>query len=125
MLILPFTELKCGVNRCGYTTPSVHTRNGFHHGRRAHFRTRINPSSCATKPLFTYYWVRCCHVALDKHSYLHSVMSLLLPAAFFAALDRGAAADLTPGATGSVVNDIVRHNILQISRGLAVILLLV
>lgn len=52
-------------------------------------------------------------------------MSLLLPAAFFAALDRGAAADLTPGAAGSVVNDITRHNILQISRGLAVILLLV
>jgi len=66
------------------------------------------------------------HLVQLNHSLLTiGVMSLLLPAAFFAALDRGAAADLTPGAAASIINDTTRHSLLQISRGLAVILLLV
>jgi Ca2+:H+ antiporter len=53
-------------------------------------------------------------------------MALLIPAAFFAALDRGVTSTITTDATvQSVVNDDIRGSILQMSRGLAIILLLV
>jgi len=64
------------------------------------------------------------HLVQLNHSLLTiGVLSLLLPAAFFAALDRGVASEIT--AVTGVVNDNNRHIFLQISRGLAVILLLV
>lgn len=50
-------------------------------------------------------------------------MALLVPAAFFAALDRGAGAQL--GTEGSIVNDTMRGHFLRMSRGIAVILLVV
>ncbi|KII95922.1 hypothetical protein PLICRDRAFT_99140 [Plicaturopsis crispa FD-325 SS-3] len=56
------------------------------------------------------------------------VLTLLLPAAFFAALDRGVLAIPEAGSTAaaqSVVNDTVRGQFLQISRGLSIILLIV
>jgi Ca2+:H+ antiporter len=49
-------------------------------------------------------------------------MTLLLPAAFFAALNHGSSA--APEAE-SFINDTNRHVFLQMSRGLAVILLTV
>lgn len=53
-------------------------------------------------------------------------MALLVPAAYFAALDRGVASTITTNtAAGSVVNDAMRGDLLKMSRGLAVILLLV
>jgi len=50
-------------------------------------------------------------------------MTLIVPAAFFAALDRGTGAEL--GTTGSIVTDSLRGEFLKMSRGLAVILLVV
>jgi Ca2+:H+ antiporter len=56
----------------------------------------------------------------------YSVMTLLIPAAFFAALDRGVASTITTdAAVGSLINDATRGNFLKMSRGLACILLLV
>ncbi|KAG6831877.1 hypothetical protein H0H92_006994 [Tricholoma furcatifolium] len=52
------------------------------------------------------------------------VLSLLLPAAFFSAIDHGAENVLTPDvAVGAIVNDATRDTFLVMSRGLAVILL--
>ncbi len=54
------------------------------------------------------------------------VLTLLLPTAFFAALDRGAISYNTAGNpvfTGPLFTDDVRDQLLQMSRGLAVILL--
>jgi Ca2+:H+ antiporter len=63
---------------------------------------------------------------LTRCAVFYSVMALLIPAAFFAALDRGVASTITAdAAVGSVVNDAIRGNILQMSRGLAIVLLLV
>ena len=50
-------------------------------------------------------------------------MALLVPAAFFAALDRGLGANI--GTTESIVNDTMRGHFLKMSRGIAVILLVV
>ncbi len=57
-----------------------------------------------------------------------SVLATLLPTAFFAALDRGAAATGTVAEAGAevvstLVNDHTRSQILRISRGIAIILL--
>ncbi|RDB20539.1 Vacuolar calcium ion transporter [Hypsizygus marmoreus] len=67
------------------------------------------------------------HLVQLNHSLLTiGVMSLLLPAAFFAALDRGSGITLTPEVSvGVIVNDHTRHIFLTMSRGLAIILLLV
>lgn len=50
-------------------------------------------------------------------------VTLLVPAAFFAALDRGVGAEI--GTAESIVNDTTRGHFLRISRGLAVMLLVV
>lgn len=49
-------------------------------------------------------------------------MTLIVPVAYFAALDRGAA---EPGAVESIVTDATRGQLLVMSRGMAVILLIV
>jgi Ca2+:H+ antiporter len=51
------------------------------------------------------------------------VLTLLLPAAFFAAVDRGL--ESLPDQASYIVNDASRHMFLSVSRGLAVILLAV
>ena len=53
------------------------------------------------------------------------MLATLLPTAFFAALDRGADSIAQAGteAVSSIVNDTTRDHILRISRGIAVILL--
>jgi Ca2+:H+ antiporter len=50
-------------------------------------------------------------------------MTLIVPAAFFAALDRGTNAEL--GSAGTLVTDSVRGEFLKMSRGIAIILLVV
>lgn len=50
-------------------------------------------------------------------------MTLIVPAAFFAALDRGVGAEI--GGAESIINDTVRGHFLKMSRGLAIILLVV
>lgn len=52
------------------------------------------------------------------------VLTLLLPAAFFAALDQGVVA-VAGATTESVVNDTVRDTFLRMSRGLSIMLLVV
>jgi len=66
------------------------------------------------------------HLTQLNHTLLTiGVMTLLLPAAFFAALDRGMVTT-TAGETAKVfINDTTRGNFLQMSRGLALILLAV
>ena len=57
-----------------------------------------------------------------------SVFSIILPTAFFAALDRGAQSIAANGALeypGSLLTDSTRDQILRMSRGLAVVLLVV
>ena len=57
-----------------------------------------------------------------------SVLTILLPTAFFAALDRGAQSVASNGTltySGSILSDSVRGQILEMSRGLAVVLLVV
>ena len=56
-----------------------------------------------------------------------SVLATLLPTAFFAALDRGANSPASGAADVStaLVNDNIRDEILRISRGIAVALLIV
>lgn len=54
--------------------------------------------------------------------YYLRVLTLLVPAAFFAAIDRGAPAATTAGAEG-ILNDHLRGEFLKMSRGLALILL--
>lgn len=55
-----------------------------------------------------------------------SVMGLLVPAAFFAALDRGVASTITTDPTAkSFITDATRGEFLKMSRGVAIILLLV
>lgn len=51
-------------------------------------------------------------------------MTLLIPAAFFAALDKGAVISATSEA-GALVSDATRGQFLQMSRGLAIILIAV
>lgn len=50
-------------------------------------------------------------------------LTLLVPAAYFAALNRGAGSGIET--VGSIVNDTTRGQFLKMSRGLAVILLIV
>ncbi|GLB33484.1 putative Ca(2) cation antiporter (CaCA) (TC 2.A.19) family protein [Lyophyllum shimeji] len=66
------------------------------------------------------------HLVQLNHTLLMvGVLSLLLPAAFFAALDHGVGRQLTPEVSvGAMVNDETRHIFLVISRGLAIILLI-
>lgn len=52
-------------------------------------------------------------------------MTLLLPAAFFAALDGGVVNGAAEAAANSVINDAMRDTFLRMSRGLAIILLAV
>jgi Ca2+:H+ antiporter len=53
-------------------------------------------------------------------------MGLLVPAAFFAALDRGVASTITTDPTAkSFITDATRGEFLKMSRGVAIILLLV
>ena len=67
-------------------------------------------------------------VLFDDHSpfiagNFHRVLALVIPASFFAALDRSAS-----GAEGSepqLINDHIRNEFMRISRGFAVILLVV
>lgn len=59
---------------------------------------------------------------------MHRVLAILLPTAFFAALDRGAlgvSADGTSIVTGALLTDSVRDQLLRMSRGVAVMLLIV
>ncbi|KIK65590.1 hypothetical protein GYMLUDRAFT_70711 [Collybiopsis luxurians FD-317 M1] len=64
------------------------------------------------------------HLTQLNHSLLvMGVLTLLLPAAFFAAIDRGASA--LPDDPHYVVNDTTRQTFLALSRGLAIILLVI
>lgn len=69
------------------------------------------------------------HPTQLNHSLLAvGVLTILLPTALFAALDRGAQSLATNGAlaySGNVISDHTRDEILRMSRGLAVVLLIV
>ncbi|EIW52972.1 uncharacterized protein TRAVEDRAFT_53394 [Trametes versicolor FP-101664 SS1] len=53
---------------------------------------------------------------------MDSVLAIMLPTAFFAALDRGASAD---GSRDAFVSDTMRDSLLKMSRGVSVMLLLI
>lgn len=58
---------------------------------------------------------------------IHRVLTILLPTAFFASLDRGAQSVATNGIaqySGALLTDLTRDKVLRMSRGLAVVLLL-
>ncbi|KAJ7233131.1 hypothetical protein B0H12DRAFT_1260530 [Mycena haematopus] len=66
------------------------------------------------------------HLTQLNHTLLTiGVMTLLLPAAFFAALDHGLTTSVSPDTGNLFVNDATRGIFLQMSRGLALILLTV
>ena len=88
------------------------------------------PTPLATQPLFVSCWVRIItHHSLGRVlTRACSVLTILLPTAFFASLDRGAQSIATTGIaeySGSLLTDPSRDKILRMSRGLAVVLLLV
>jgi hypothetical protein len=56
---------------------------------------------------------------------MNRVLSLLLPAAFFAALDTDFSPPGTAGGTFDNISDEIRGKLLALSRGMAVILLIV
>jgi Ca2+:H+ antiporter len=58
-----------------------------------------------------------------NHSLLTiGVLAILIPTAFFAALDRGT---VEPTASAGLITDAVRDDFLRMSRGLAVVLLVI
>ncbi|KAF5393659.1 hypothetical protein D9757_000294 [Collybiopsis confluens] len=64
------------------------------------------------------------HLTQLNHSLLvMGVLTLLLPAAFFAAIDRGTSA--LPDSPSYIVNDATRETFLTVSRGLAIMLLII
>ncbi|KAI0694055.1 hypothetical protein BC835DRAFT_1406559 [Cytidiella melzeri] len=68
------------------------------------------------------------HTELNHSLLAVGVLTILLPTAFFASLDRGAQSVATNGVadySGELLTDSTRQQILQMSRGLAVVLLLV
>ncbi|KAL1666757.1 XRN 5'-3' exonuclease N-terminus-domain-containing protein [Schizophyllum commune] len=65
------------------------------------------------------------HSELNQALLTVGVVCLLLPAAFFAAIDRGTAAAAELGSAESAVSDASRATFLSISHGLAIILLVV
>ncbi|KAL0949153.1 hypothetical protein HGRIS_009234 [Hohenbuehelia grisea] len=66
------------------------------------------------------------HITQMNHTLLTlASLALLLPAAFFAALNKAGEDDLRASAQVSIVTDAMRGKFLKVSRGLAVILLIV
>ncbi|KAI0641767.1 hypothetical protein C8Q79DRAFT_989290 [Trametes meyenii] len=67
------------------------------------------------------------HTDLNHTLLMIGVLATMLPTAFFAALDRGANAVTAAGqeTASSLVNDITRGQILKMSRGMAIMLLVV
>ena len=62
-------------------------------------------------------------IGLNQSLLITSVLFLLLPVSFFAALDRGDKAGA--GGANNVVSDHMRGEILQVSRGMAILLIVV
>lgn len=88
--------------------------------------TQLNHSLLAIGCVFP---LRDIFVALRKHA-PYSVLTILLPTASFAALDRGSQSISSSPAgqliySGNLLTDATRDHLLRMSRGLAVILLIV
>ncbi|KAL1942228.1 hypothetical protein VTO73DRAFT_6292 [Trametes versicolor] len=62
------------------------------------------------------------HASLNPSLLMTGVLAIMLPTAFFAALDRGASAD---GSRDTFVSDSMRDSLLKMSRGISVMLLLI
>jgi Ca2+:H+ antiporter len=65
------------------------------------------------------------HYLFTNTGWGSSVMALVVPAAYFAGLDRGSDGIISTTPSASIINDAVRGDFLKMSRGLAIILLLV
>ena len=86
--------------------------------------TAITSSHNPVEPIPSYFGVRC-----DNNIFLYvilmhtfSVMTLVIPTAYFAALDRGFT--VTEAGAQILVNDKIRGEFLHMSRGTAIFLLL-
>jgi hypothetical protein len=66
-----------------------------------------------------------CNLSQYGINFADRVMTLLIPAAFFAALDNGVASTTASETGAALVSDTMRENFLKISRGLALILIAV
>ena len=113
---------------CCHPTSIIGSGNCVCYRRSTHNPARPPSTREWAQSLFANSWVcktffmiyirltRCC---------MNRVLSLLLPAAFFAALDTDFSPPGIANGTFSSINDEVRGNLLKISRGIAVLLLIV
>jgi hypothetical protein len=123
--------------RCNVVAPASHTGNRVPHWRRAHMGAE-SPTSSYTgtessryptaNSLISFEYSSTTPCSLLGNSLYHysltpinkaiRVLALLLPTAFFSSINRGVASE-------TIVTDDLRHTFLQMSRGLAFILLVV
>lgn len=125
-----------GSLRCHHPPPPPHSGDVFHHWWCTYLVPRPPPPFGPAKSFTSDYWVserRPGSRDAKHHGLTHGtvvrVLSLLLPAAFFAAVDTAFVAPVAEGAEAAtaevLVSDATRHVFLQMSRGLAIILLAV
>ena len=108
--------------RCRASSPTPCSRYCIPHRRCSYLGAKSPPWTNAIEPIVAHDRVRRKQKQkfMQKFTvlsdYFCSVLSLLIPSAFFSAIDRG---ENTP----NLLTDETRHQFLQMSRGLAVILL--
>ena len=117
-------------NDCWSCDPTslIGSRNCICYGRSTHTPARPPSTHEWAQSFFANSWVSKIYFIVYVRltwCYINRVLSLLLPAAFFAALDTGFSPPGTTDGTFSNINDETRGNILKISRGIAVLLQIV
>ena len=117
-------------NDCWSCHPTSLTSSGncIYYGRSMHNPTRP-PSTCEwAQSFFANSWVSKIYFIIYVRltwCRINRVLSLLLPAAFFTALDTGFTPPGTTDGAFSNISDETRGNLLKISRGIAVLLQIV
>ena len=113
---------------CCHPTSLIGSGNIICYGRSTHNPARPPSTRDGTQPFFANPRVSKIYLVIYVCLMLYCinrVLSLLLPAAFFAALDTDFSPPGIANGTFSSINDEVRGNLLKISRGIAVLLLIV
>ena len=113
---------------CCHPTSLIGSRNCIYYGRSTHNPTRPPSTHEWAQSFFANSWV--CKIYFMIYVRLtwcriNRVLSLLLPAAFFTALDTGFTPPGTTDGAFSNISDETRGNLLKISRGIAILLLIV
>ena len=113
---------------CCHPTSLIGSGNFICYGRSTHNPARPPSTRDGAQSFFANAWVSKIYFMIYVRLmcyYINRVLSLLLPAAFFAALDTDFSPPGTPGGTFSSISDETRGKLLKMSRGIAVLLLIV